>query len=122
MLDFKCKLRVITHKTQRLEKRLRENTVMSDGDIKRLQYVKDITKLNVEDRWKLYRHWISILKERLLEKFRSLEQIFNSDAKEYQDACQKLDLEIMKDSHVIGMTTTFAARCRNLLKDLQPKI
>ena len=69
-----------------------------------------------------FRSWLSTLKEKLLEEFKKLEKIFRTNAKLYEEARSMIDLEIMKRSHVIGMTTTYAARYQTLLKALKPKI
>jgi hypothetical protein len=62
------------------------------------------------------------LRTQLLEKFRTLEENFRTEAKQYEEVRHMIDLEVMRDSYVVGMTTTGAARLRTLLQALKPRI
>jgi hypothetical protein len=62
------------------------------------------------------------LRTELLEKFQTLEETFRTETKQYEEVRHMIDLEIMKDSYVVGMTTTGAARLRSLLQALKPRI
>jgi hypothetical protein len=68
------------------------------------------------------RHWIAQLKTVLLEEFQTLEEKFRSQARHYDEARNMVDLEIMKESYVVGMTTTCAARLQTSLQALKPRI
>jgi hypothetical protein len=62
------------------------------------------------------------LKTKLLEELKAYEESFRPEAKQYEEANHMLDLEVMKESHVVGMTTTGAARLHTLLQALKPRI
>jgi hypothetical protein len=62
------------------------------------------------------------LKRKLLESFQTLEETFRTEAKRYEEVRHMIDLEVMRDSFVVGMTTTGAARLRTLLQALKPRI
>ena len=70
----------------------------------------------------MYRHWVSELREKLLQQFKDQEEEFSTEARQYEEVQQTIDLEIMRNSLVVGMTTTGAARLQSLLKALKPKI
>jgi hypothetical protein len=62
------------------------------------------------------------LKTELLKQFQALEGAYRPEAKQYEEVRQMIDLEVMRDSHVVGMTTTGAARLHTLLQALKPRI
>jgi hypothetical protein len=68
------------------------------------------------------RHWIAQLKTVMLEEFQTLEEKFRTEARHYEEVRHMIDLEIMKESYVVGMTTTGAARLQTLLQALKPRI
>nr|CAD7408893.1 unnamed protein product [Timema poppensis] len=74
------------------------------------------------DRWILYRHWIDNLTTCLLNELRQHELEMRLLSKRYEEVRQMGDLEVMKDSLVVGMTTTGAARLQPLLQALKPRI
>ena len=87
-----------------------------------LRKIVDIWKLPLQQRWRLYRHWIG-------EYRRGLRKTMSDNAIQYQMAADRLkevhgqiDLLIMRQATVLGMTTTGAARNRTLLQELRPKI
>lgn len=62
------------------------------------------------------------MRTQLLEKFQTQEERFRTEAKQYEEVRHMIDLEVMRDSYVVGMTTTGAARLRTLLQVLKPRI
>ncbi|XP_023702624.1 NFX1-type zinc finger-containing protein 1 isoform X3 [Cryptotermes secundus] len=110
------------HKLERLKQRLKEKRTPNQTEIQKLLQQRDVWRLNFNDRWALYWHWIAQLRTQLLEKFQTQEERFRTEAKQYEEVRHMIDLEVMRDSYVVGMTTTGAARLRTLLQVLKPRI
>nr|CAD7432792.1 unnamed protein product [Timema monikensis] len=90
--------------------------------VDRLSRQTNLWGLPPADRWILYRHWIDNLTICLLNELRQHELQMRHLSKRYEEVRQMGDLEVMKDSLVVGMTTTGAARLQPLLQALKPKI
>ncbi|CAG2061553.1 unnamed protein product [Timema podura] len=88
----------------------------------RLVNRKNLWNLTPHERWTLYKHWVSNLKQTLQEESTKLEQVFRTEARILNEAKLLDDLEVMKDVTVIGMTTTGAARLQPLLQALKCKL
>ncbi|XP_071957433.1 NFX1-type zinc finger-containing protein 1-like [Antedon mediterranea] len=102
-----------------LKKQLLSSDKMRDIEAAR---VGNIWNLKLNDRWRLYRFWIS--KYCNYERQTLFQNQANYDAlgKQLQEIGLEEDLRLMRDAKVIGMTTTGAARCRNMLQRIQAKI
>jgi hypothetical protein len=82
----------------------------------------DLWQLQAQERWILYRYWVDRLRKVLLEKLRMQEAQFRLEARMYEEVQQMNDLDILKESLIVGMTTTGAAKCQSLLQALKAKI
>jgi hypothetical protein len=82
----------------------------------------NLWQLQGEERWTLYRYWVDRFRIVLLEELRKLEHNFRCEARMYEEVQQINDLEILKDSLVVGITTTGAARLQSLMQALKAKI
>ncbi|PSN54487.1 hypothetical protein C0J52_05534 [Blattella germanica] len=91
----------IISKRSRLLQRSKERNIVKDSDIKRVQ-ARPIQNLYLQERWILYRYWLSQLKDSYLKQFKELEETFNNDAKKYEEARLMIDLEIMKNASVLS--------------------
>ncbi|KAM9302608.1 NFX1-type zinc finger-containing protein 1-like [Morus bassanus] len=97
---------------------LQDIDAMTDGEVRRL---RNLWQLRLGDRWRLYRRWLSTYSAALEEALaRELEEYEQSAAKLAQHRLQE-DLQILRQSRVIGMTTTGAAKYRKLLQSIQPQ-
>ncbi|XP_014358196.2 NFX1-type zinc finger-containing protein 1 [Papilio machaon] len=76
------------------------------------------TKMSTQDRWLLYFSWAEIVIANLMENIIPLHKKFAEASKIYEESRMAIDLEILKNTKVIGMTTTGAARLRKLLQAL----
>ncbi|KAJ9575016.1 hypothetical protein L9F63_007818, partial [Diploptera punctata] len=112
----------LEYKIRTLEQRLKERKKARKQDINRVLVTNDIWNLNFKDRWILYRQCSLLMRQSLQKYFKKLEEEFSVDARQYEEVRQAVDLEIMRDSLIVGMTTTGAARLQSLLKALKPKI
>jgi len=90
--------------------------------VERLLQQGDLWKLQAQERWILYRYWVDRLRNVLLEKLRRKETQFRLEARMYEEVQQMNDLDILRESLIVGMTTTGAAKFQSLLQALKAKI
>ncbi|WAR28356.1 ZNFX1-like protein [Mya arenaria] len=84
--------------------------------------IRDIRTLNFHDRGRLYRFWIQCVIDQNLEHIDEKRDEFNAAAERLREVTLLVDMEIMRSSAVVGMTTTCAARYLPALRDIEPKI
>ncbi|XP_074745721.1 NFX1-type zinc finger-containing protein 1-like isoform X1 [Strix uralensis] len=97
---------------------LQDTDAMTDGEI---GHLRSLWQLRLSDRWRLYRRWLDAYSAALEEVLaRRLEEYEQSAAQLAQHQLQE-DLWILRQSRVIGMTTTGAAKYRKLLQRVQPQ-
>jgi len=90
--------------------------------VERLLQQGNLWELQAQERWILYRYWVDRLRKVLLDKLHRQEAHFRSEARKYEEVQQKNDLDILRESLIVGMTTTGAAKFRSLLQALKAKI
>ena len=90
--------------------------------VERLLQQGDLWQLQAQERWILYRYWVDRLRNVLLEKLRRQEAKFRLEVRLYEEVQQMNDLDILRESLIVGMTTTGAAKFQSLLQALKPKI
>jgi hypothetical protein len=90
--------------------------------VERLLQQGNLWQLQAEERWILYRYWVARLRNVLLEKLRTQEAQFRLEARMYEEVQQMNDLDILRESLIVGMTTTGAAKFQSLLQALKAKI
>jgi hypothetical protein len=113
--DLKLKLNYI-------RRQLAQEGGMDQRTVERLLQQGNLWELHPQERWILYRYWVERLRNALLEELRTQEVRFRSEARLYEELQQMNDLDILRDSLIVGMTTTGAARCQSLLQALKAKI
>ncbi|CAH1269010.1 ZNFX1 [Branchiostoma lanceolatum] len=104
---------------QKVKHELSKTDMMTDAEVRRVQ---DVWTLQLQDRWRLYRHWVARYCAKYKESIREYEREYERAAKRLMEFQSQEDGEIMKEATVIGMTTTGAARYRSLLQDIKPAI
>jgi len=104
---------------QRLNRCLHSTEVMSE---EAAAGVFNIWELTVVDRWKLYRYWVQLYMKHLKDGVEQREADYQIHADRLHEITEEEDQAIMQQMTVIGMTTTGAARYKNALKRIQPKI
>jgi hypothetical protein len=104
---------------QRLRRRLRMFDKMTDDDV---ELITDVWALPVDDRWKLYRYWVSRYVEDVRENILDAERTYQIAADRYKEVLEEEDMAVMSRMKVIGMTTTGAARYINSLRRIKPKV
>lgn len=105
-----------------VQQQLSRDDVYDRRMIERLLQTANLWNLSARDRWVLYHYWIDRLRNALLGELRRHETRFRMEARMFEEAQQMNDLEVLKDSLVVGMTTTGAARLQTLLQALKAKI
>lgn len=107
-------------KTKRkIQRNLTAEDIMSEEEA---QTIVDIWRLNLEDKWKLYRLWLKKYSDYLFGQIDEKLEEFEAAAKRYREALMQEDKEIMRHSTVIGMTTTGAARYQAIMQEIRPRI
>ena len=110
------------HYTKTVALKIREGLKYKPIGKQEMLKVKDITRLNSVQRWSLYRYWVLQYLQGCKQKMASHIQNYTNVCEQYQEARIELDYRILSDAHVIGMTTTGAAKYHDLLQKLRPKI
>ena len=82
----------------------------------------DLALLSVEQRWSLYLLWLKRLRDNLHAEIRQKQTKYLDLSNEYEELRNIEDLAIMRNSRVVGMTTTCASRSHKLLQQLRPRV
>jgi len=84
--------------------------------------IEDLYDLGLEDRWELYKYWHAKFRKRILEKLEDKCEEYNKACERASDAKHNKERYALETAHVIGMTTTGAAKYQHVLHMLKPKI
>jgi hypothetical protein len=90
--------------------------------VQRLLRQGNLWELQAQERWILYRYWVGRLQNVRLEELRSKEAKLRFEARMYEEVQQMNDAHILRESLVVGMTTTGAAKFQSLLQAVKAKI
>ncbi|XP_065213301.1 NFX1-type zinc finger-containing protein 1-like [Planococcus citri] len=82
----------------------------------------NLWEISINQRWKIYWSWVSQLKKNFERKLANLEAHYRLLAEQYAELKQLEDFYVVRESLVVGMTTTCAARLQLLLQTLKPAI
>ncbi|XP_058859424.1 NFX1-type zinc finger-containing protein 1-like, partial [Acipenser ruthenus] len=104
---------------RRVKKELEKSSVMSEEEEKN---TRDIWRLELSDRWRLYRLWLLRYQIEMRRKALQSEQAYQNAADRLAEIRLREDLCILKEARVIGMTTTGAAKFRRVLQEVQPRL
>ncbi|XP_071350561.1 NFX1-type zinc finger-containing protein 1 [Trachinotus anak] len=84
--------------------------------------VFDVWTLKQEDRWRLYRFWVSQYRIELRTRSVASEQAYQNAVDRLADVKRQESLCILKKATIIGMTTTGAAKYRTALQEVRPHL
>ena len=84
--------------------------------------IEDVYDLMFWERVELYTYWHSMYKNYALRDLKDLCQRYNVACERYREAHQAIDRYSLETAHVIGMTTTAAARYQQVLHMVKPRI
>lgn len=106
-------------KKQLVRQNLGFHNIMTEVETGR---VNDVWRLNARDRWRLYNFWVSKYCEELALNVRHKNVEFNRLSSHLAELNMEEDFAFLRKAAVIGMTTTGAAKYRQLLQRVHPKI
>ncbi|CAF2702168.1 unnamed protein product [Rotaria sp. Silwood2] len=95
-------------------------TTLNDQTVKRIR--SDLWKLPMNERYDLYRYWLLKYQQCIFDWDRDKRRLYHQATAELAEEYQEEDYYILKDSVIVAMTTTCAAKCHAVLKKLQSKI
>ncbi|XP_054429592.1 NFX1-type zinc finger-containing protein 1 [Pteronotus mesoamericanus] len=98
---------------------LRKLNTMTEAEANEIQ---DVWQLDLNSRWQLYRLWLQRYQADTRRKILSYEHQYRTSAERLAELRLQEDLYILKDAQVIGMTTTGAAKYRQILQKVEPRI
>ncbi|XP_069740716.1 NFX1-type zinc finger-containing protein 1-like isoform X2 [Narcine bancroftii] len=84
--------------------------------------ILNIWLLSLQDRWCLYRLWLSMYQMDIRRHIIVHEQLYQAAADRLTELRLQEDLWVLKEAKVVGMTTTGAAKYRKVLQEVQPRI
>nr|XP_026695934.1 NFX1-type zinc finger-containing protein 1 [Ciona intestinalis] len=103
-----------------IKQKLTETKIYTDSELNKSR--QGLFDLPIKIRWRLYRYWVHqwVLHEQ--EKFGFHCQKYDKLSRRLQFLRRKEEKRILSQSYVIGMTTTAAAKYRDVLQDINVKI
>uniref|UniRef100_A0A8C1SPB0 Zinc finger, NFX1-type containing 1 n=1 Tax=Cyprinus carpio TaxID=7962 RepID=A0A8C1SPB0_CYPCA len=104
---------------QMAKKELTKTSAMSEHQERQTM---DVWRLSLKDRWRLYRLWVLRYRTDLRTKALTSEQVYQDAAERLNEIRRREDLCVLRQARVVGMTTTGAAKYRQALQELQPRL
>uniref|UniRef100_A0A8C2BR21 Zinc finger, NFX1-type containing 1 n=1 Tax=Cyprinus carpio TaxID=7962 RepID=A0A8C2BR21_CYPCA len=104
---------------QMAKKELRKTSAMSEEEERQ---ISNVWILSLKDRWRLYRLWVLRYRSDLRTKALASEQDYQDAAERLNEIRRREDLCVLQQARVVGMTTTGAAKYRQALQELQPRL
>ncbi|CAK8681019.1 unnamed protein product [Clavelina lepadiformis] len=102
-----------------IQEQLNKLDMMSRTEVNRTY---DIFKLGRNDRWRLYRRWVSDLRQQLTVDLNQHFARYNHLTKEIRNIRRHEDFSVLETANVIAMTTTGAAKYRDIIYKLPVRI
>ncbi|XP_008287693.1 NFX1-type zinc finger-containing protein 1 isoform X2 [Stegastes partitus] len=103
----------------RIKKELGKTSAMTELEERN---VLDVWTLSLQDRWRLYRLWVSRYRVELNTRALTSEQAYQNAVDRLADVKRHENLCLLRDATVIGMTTTGAAKFRKTLQQVRPRL
>ncbi|XP_048246818.1 NFX1-type zinc finger-containing protein 1-like isoform X2 [Haliotis rufescens] len=100
-------------------RQLRSSERMTDDEF---EHIGEPWNLSMHDRWRLYRYWVFKLCEKLKRQILLDEECYKNALTELKELQEDEDKLLFHNATVLGMTTTAAARNRQVLADIGPSI
>ena len=104
-----------------LKSKMREITLAKMDD-QVAEDIDDVYQLSLDERWELYKYWHFKYRSALLKDLEEQCMKYNKVCAEWRDMRQKNERYALETAHVIGMTTTGAAKYQHILHMLKPRI
>lgn len=84
--------------------------------------VGDISELQLQQRWKLYNHWVEIKYQRMLNMKQNLFDEYSKQCEKFKKIKQRSHRYVFETHDVIGLTTTGAAKHQHVIHMVKPKV
>nr|XP_014346107.1 PREDICTED: NFX1-type zinc finger-containing protein 1-like isoform X2 [Latimeria chalumnae] len=107
-------------KLQKLVKQELQKTDYMDEEA--AKQITDLWNLDFQQRWQLYRLWRFKYLTNIRHQILSYENEYQMVVNRLAELRNQEDLTLLKAAHVIGVTTTGAAKYRKVLQDIRAKI
>ena len=82
----------------------------------------DIFSMSTEERYRLYRYWVSEITDLLRDRFVTSLSNYHTTREEFDQVQNDLKLRCLQQANIIGLTTTGLARNISLLRKLHSKV
>lgn len=106
--------------TRKAKLKILSDDMMDPHEVERT--VKKPWKMNVNQRWRMYRYFIHKMQQKAKQMLREEETKYDEIHENYSREKQKIDREILLHSAIIAMTTSGAARYQNVLREVGPRV
>ena len=87
----------------KIRNQLQSEDVMTEEEVNNIY---DVWQLQVRDRWRLYRKWVRDISQKHQNTIASVQGNYDQGMKELEELRNAQNYELLRDAHVIGMTTT----------------
>ncbi|NWV22217.1 ZNFX1 protein, partial [Origma solitaria] len=104
---------------QKMKVELRKLNTMTELEANAIQ---DLWQLDLSSRWRLYRLWLKTYQGFIREDILKHEQQYQAAAERLKELKLEQDLFILNEARIVGMTTTGAAKYRQILQSIKPQI
>ncbi|NWS74149.1 ZNFX1 protein, partial [Crotophaga sulcirostris] len=104
---------------QRMKAELHKLSAMTELEANAIQ---DLWQLDLSSRWRLYRLWLQTYQGLIRQRMLKHEQQYQAAAERLTELRLQEDLCILKEAEVVGLTTTGAAKYRQILQKIEPRI
>ncbi|XP_013414142.1 NFX1-type zinc finger-containing protein 1-like [Lingula anatina] len=84
--------------------------------------IENLWVLSIADRWRLYRYWKRLFYEDIFQRLQYKIIEYNRTRLALQEIYDDLDFQLLQNMHILGMTTTGAAKYHHILRRLRPRI
>ncbi|OWF37809.1 NFX1-type zinc finger-containing protein 1-like isoform X2 [Mizuhopecten yessoensis] len=119
--DTQWQVATSTKNTKAVMRRMLEQSqAMSEKEESRQP--ADVWTLSVGARFSLYKLWLSRYQDSLSSSIQDIVQQYSDICDVYQEVMDCEDVDVISGARVIAMTTTGAAKYRNILRSVNPKI
>lgn len=86
------------------------------------QKVINVWSIGIDDRWRLYRFWVKLYADHLLDQIDLKRGHYLDMRMQLNEIYDQRDVEAIRGKRIIGMTTTGAAKYRHVIDALEPQI
>uniref|UniRef100_A0A6J0UWU2 NFX1-type zinc finger-containing protein 1 n=1 Tax=Pogona vitticeps TaxID=103695 RepID=A0A6J0UWU2_9SAUR len=104
---------------QRMKAELQKRQAMTEAEA---SDVRDVWHLDRGSRWQLYRYWLQKYQAEIRRRILEHEEVYQGAADRLAELRLQEDLLILQEAQVVGMTTTGAARYRQVLQQVAPQV